>query len=146
MFKRIMILTLCLCMAIGGSASVFAGESSIKEKLDKEEIITPYMNYISRGTVNLTKISSNKAGIDCSIYGYQGITTKIVITAYLQEYRNGAWQTIRTYTQTSNSHIASMTRESAVSSGRSYRVTVLVQAYSGERSEIQIIRSGEVRF
>lgn len=146
MFKRIMILMLCFCMAIGSSTIIFAGEFSIKEKLDREEIITPYMNYISRGTVNLTKIGSSKAKLDCLIYGYQGVTTKIVITAYLEEYQNGIWQTIRTYTQTSNSHMASMTRESAVSSGRSYRVTALVQAYSGTRSEIQIIRSSEVRF
>lgn len=145
MFKRVLISVLCLFMLIISSTSTFSLSVSNKN-IESQDLIVPYMNYISGTNLRLSKNQSGRAEIYCRVSGYLGTTTKIEVTAYLQEYKNGTWQTIRTYTQTSNSHIASMTRESAVSSGRSYRVTVLVQAYSGERSEIQIIRSKEVRF
>lgn len=146
MFRRIIILSLCLSLVLSGSIIIFASDTKSENSSEQFELITPYMSYISGTNVTISKNQSGKATIYCYVSGYPGITTKIEITAYLQEYRNGAWQTINTYIQTTNSHIATLSRESTVSSGRSYRVTAMVRAFSGTRSEIQIIRSNELRF
>ena len=145
MFKRVMMLVLCFCMAIGGSISSFAMETNVEINSEEVELITPYMNYIASGYLGLAKAGSNKVEIDCSIIGYQGIATKIKITANLQENRNGVWHTISTYTTTSNSHRGSLVREVVVSTGKTYRVTALIQAYNGSLSEVIIMRSNEVK-
>lgn len=140
-----MILVLCLLMLAGSSTNTFASKIAIENDQFSKSDIIPYMNYISNSFCSLLKKSTGQIELNCWVDGYQGVTTKIHLTLLLEEHVNGTWQTIKRYEQTSNSHKASMVRTTGVTSGKSYRITALIQAYSGTRSEIQIIRSKEIK-
>ena len=90
--------------------------------------------------------SSGKATTDCSVYGYQGITTKVSITANLQQYKDGRWATIKTYTESANSHRVSLYETTTVLKGYAYRVTAEVKAYSGSSVETRSLTSSEASY
>jgi len=76
---------------------------------------------ISYASSNLS-ISGGKAYISCSLTGYQGTTIKCKISAYLQQYKNGSWVTIGSWSKTSNMYRATLDVSKAVSKGYKYRV------------------------
>lgn len=104
------------------------------------------MNYISRTSCFLYINSNGKATTECSVYGYQGSTTRVSITANLQQYKNGRWITIKTFTQNSNSHRGSLSETISISKGYSYRVSAQVKAYSGSSVETRNLTSKQTRF
>lgn len=137
MVKRITVLSLVLCIMCLGSAEIFAN-SFIEEDLPEDYLeISPYMDYISRSSCNLYIDSSGRATTNCSIYGYQGTTTKVSITANLQQHKGGEWTTIKTFTQSSNSHRTSLSETVSVNKGYTYRVSAQVKAYNGSSVEIR---------
>lgn len=146
MIKRIMPLALCLCLLCGGSMRTFAEQVIGEEILEEETVIRPYMDYIARASCFLYIDSSGKATTDCSAYGYQGTTTKVSITANLQQYKDGRWVTIRTFTESANSHRASLYETTTISKGYTYRVTAEVKAYSGSSVETRSLTSSEASY
>ena len=144
MLKKVILLVLCICLL--GSLNLGTYASTVDNNIESKDLISPYMNYIAQTNIILSKTQSGKASTYCNVRGYPGITTKIEVTTYLEEYRNGAWHNINTYTRTSNSDTLTFSREVSVASGNTYRVTALIRAFSGERSEIVITRSNEVKF
>lgn len=135
MTMKMILLMLCLCLMSSSSMKVFADQINKEQTLGRESIIRPYMDYIARASCFLYIDSSGKATTDCSVYGYQGTTTKVSITANLQQYKDGRWITIRTFTESANSHRVSMYETTAISKGYTYRVTAQVKAYSGSSVE-----------
>lgn len=122
---------------------VFADEINKEQALEKESIIRPYMDYIARASCFLYIDSNGKATTDCSVYGYQGITTKVTITANLQQYKGGRWVTIKTFTESANSHRAYLCETTTISKGYTYRVTAEVKAYNGSNVETRNLTSSE---
>lgn len=135
MVKRITVLSLVLCIMCLGSTEIFAN-SFIEDDLPEDYLeISPYMDYILRSSCKLYIDSSGRATTNCSIYGYQGTTTKVSITANLQQYKGGKWTTIKTFTQSSNSHRVSLSETVSVTKGYTYRVSAQVNAWSGSSVE-----------
>lgn len=137
MIRKVILLAICICLLCGGSIKVFAGEETLENNLE----IKPYMDYIARTSCFLYIDSNGKATTDCSVYGYQGITTKVSITANLQQYKNGSWVTFRTFTESANSHRLSLFETTTISKGYTYRVTAQVKAYSGTSFETRNLTS-----
>ena len=125
---------------------VFADEVIREEILENKLVIRPYMDYIARASCFLYIDSDGKATTDCSVYGYQGITTKVSITANLQQYKDGRWVTIKTFTESANSHRASLYKTTAISKGYTYRVTAEIKAYSGSSVETRNLTSSEASY
>ncbi|MCK9471751.1 MAG: hypothetical protein M0Q88_08365 [Bacilli bacterium] len=143
MIKRITFVTLCLILMCGGSMKAFGEQVIREERLEEKVVISPYMDYIARASCFLYIDSSGKATTDCSVYGYQGTTTKVSITANLQQYKDGRWATIKTYTESANSHRVSLYETTTVLKGYAYRVTAEVKAYSGSSVETRNLTSSE---
>ena len=107
--------------------------------------VSPYMDYISHANSNIY-ISNGKATISCSVYGYQGITTRVKIDAKLQQYKNGKWVSIDTFSNESNSYRVSINETSSITKGYKYRVQAIVKAYSGSLVETRTITSSEAKY
>ena len=107
--------------------------------------ISPCMDYISRANSNIY-ISDGKATISCSVYGYQGITTRVKIDAKLQQYKNGKWVSIDTFSNESNSYRVSINETSSITKGYKYRVQSTVKAYSGSLVETRTVTSSEAKY
>ncbi len=146
MIRRMILLVLCVCLMSSSSIEVFADQINKEQALEQELIISPYMDYIARASCFLYIDSSGKATTDCSVYGYQGTTTKVSITANLQQYKGGGWVTIKTFTENANSHRASLYETTTISKGYTYRVTAEVKAYSGSSVETRNLISSEASY
>ena len=107
--------------------------------------ISPCMDYISRANSNIY-ISDGKATISCSVYGYQGITTRVKIDAKLQQYKNGKWVSIDTFSNENNSYRVSINETSSITKGYKYRVQATVKAYSGSSVETRTVTSSEAKY
>ena len=107
--------------------------------------ISPYMDYISHANSNIY-ISNGKATISCSVYGYQGITTRVKIDAKLQQYKNGKWVSIDTFSKESSSYRVSINEISSITKGYKYRVQATVKAYSGSAVETRTVTSSEAKY
>ena len=107
--------------------------------------ISPYMDYISHANSNIY-ISNGKATISCSVYGYQGITTRVKIDAKLQQYKNGKWVSIDTFSKESNSYRVSINETSSITKGYKYRVQATIKAYSGSAVETRTVTSSEAKY
>ena len=146
LIKKIILLVICLCLMSSISMEVFADQTNEEQSLEQESIIRPYMDYIARASCFLYIDSNGKATTDCSVYGYQGITTKVTITANLQQYKGGRWVTVKTYTESVNLHRASLYETTTISKGYTYRVTAEVKAYSGSNVETRNLTSSEASY
>lgn len=140
MLRRYLGMILCTFILLASFDQVFALEVSTYDNHD----IVPYMDYISRATSDIYIDLNGKATVDCSIYGYQTTTTKVCITAELQQYNGVIWKTIKTYTTASNSYRTSLSEIAYVSKGYTYRVKATFEAYSGTDIETKIVISSEV--
>lgn len=146
MFRRVLILIFCLCLLVGSSTLLFAVEFDNQVNTGEIQQIAPYMNYISDGFCLISNMQNGVVKIDCTVNGYKGVTTTIKATVSLQQNKNGVWQTIRKFEENKNSHQLAVSKQVSVQKGYSYRVTTLVRAYSGDRFEVKVIRSNEIRF
>jgi len=142
MRKRIVFLALCCVMLSAGSVQAFATESSAALQSAVQYSISPYMDYIAQANGTLYINSNGIATVDCDVYGYQGTTTRVEISANLQQYKSGRWVTIKTFTAISNSHRTSLSETYSVTKGYSYRVQATIKAYSGSAVETRTVTSG----
>lgn len=146
MKKQVFSVTLCCLLLFTWSVQGFSIAPSTKTLAGTNTDVTPLMDYIMQADANLYIDSSGVATVKISVYGYQGTTTRIEISANLQQYKNGGWVTIKTFASTSNSSRASLSETYRVSKGYSYRVQATVKAYSGSISETQVITSNQVAY
>ncbi len=108
--------------------------------------VTPLMDYIAQAKGNLYIDSSGTATVLCSVYGYQGTTTRVEITANLQQYKNGTWTTIKSFSAESDSHRTSLSETHHLSKGYAYRVRAVIKAYRGSSVETRTVTSSESRY
>lgn len=108
--------------------------------------ISPYYDYTNSTTTDIYISSSGEASATGSLTGYQDITTKVTINLYLQQYANGSWKTVDSWSETFNKYRGSLQGESTVSKGYKYRVKASYYAYSGSKYENIVSYSEEVKY
>ena len=77
-----------------------------------------------------------------SITGYQGTVTKCSIKANLQQYKNGSWVTIATWSQSFNTFYGTLTGTKAITKGYNYRTQAIYTATSASGTETLTAYSG----
>ena len=145
--KRNLISVLMCCFVVLSFAQVQALEiaDNISSYGTDNSYVSPYMDCISHANSDIY-ISNGKATISCSVYGYQGITTYVKIDVKLQQYKNGKWVSIDTFSKESNSYRVSINETSSITKGYKYRVQAIVKAYSGSLVETRTITSSEAKY
>lgn len=146
MFKKSIFLGMCCCMILLGNTQVFASNNDNAYQEINKSIVAPYMDYIVNAYSGISISSSGTVIISSSVNGYQDTTTKVAITAKLQQYKNGEWTTLKTYTSESNSHRTRISETKSVSKGYSYRVQSTVKAYNGSSVETKIVTSSSAKY
>lgn len=108
-------------MLCASSIQAFAAEPSVSVPPAVKFSISPYMEYIVQANCNLYIDSNGIATVKSSVYGYQGTTTRVEISAKLQQYKSGSGVTIKTFTADSDSHRTNLSETYNVTKGYSYR-------------------------
>lgn len=139
--KRIFTLVLMICALFSFSVNGLANTT------EQDFIgISPRLSYISSTDTSLSISTSGNASGMAKINGYQGVTTKVETYLYLQQYKNGSWQTVESWSQTDNNYRGTLQGTCSVSKGYNYRVKASYYAYSGSSYENIVDYSGEVSY
>ncbi len=146
MRKRIVSLVLSSFILFTVSTQVVAAEFNMPLPSTAEFTVRPYMDYIVQAHGSIYIDAKGVATVSSSVYGYQGTTTRVEISANLQQYKNNNWVTIKTFTAQSDSHRTSLSETHSVSKGYSYRVQATIKAYSGSSLETQTVTSSEAKY
>lgn len=142
MRKRMAALVLCGVLALTGNAQVLAADVTSDDAIE----ISPRMENINQATAILSVDSAGNATINCKVSGPSGTTTHVTITAKLQRYVDGEWETLKTFTAESNSFWVSLNDSYRVSKGYTYRVRATVRADSDSSMETKTVLSREVKY
>ena len=150
MFKRIFALVMCLVIMCGVGITATAQEVSSAEDYaitvseNGESQIQPRYNYTNIISASLLNSNGN-ALCGANVLGYNGTTTKIVITMTLQKKTLLWWSKVQEWTMTVNSYTATISKTATVDSGK-HRVKVNAVVYSGSKSEEITLYSQEYTF
>ena len=104
---------------------------------------TTWLTNISYIKNSLSVNASHTATINCGVTGYTGVT-KTTISATLQKKSGGSWINVKTWTASSASKSASMSRTKSVTAGQSSRVKAVSKAYKGNNTETKTTYSSIV--
>ena len=108
-----------------------------------EEVTTPaeieiiqFYSYTNSVTTTLSISSSGNATATGSITGYYGTTTSVDIFLYIQQYKNGAWVNVGSWSSIGiNSYKGALSKSMSVARGYTYRVKASYYANSGSKWE-----------
>lgn len=142
--KKLLALLFLFCILCTSFLNVSAAE--VIDMKTPQSTLAPRMDYIAYASCNIYINSSGEATVKASINGYQDTTTKVTISAHLQQYKNGNWKTIKTFSSSKDSYRTNLSGTCSVSKGYSYRVQATVKAYSGSKSETKSVTSGEADY
>lgn len=149
MKKQVMMLAISGVLVLNATCDyTFA---SVTEAADYQTVVnladvkTPRLKYITKASSQLT-ISDGTANILCKASGASGIATRVTITAKLQQYVNGTWVTVNTFTLDENSYAGTLSESCHVSKGYTYRVSATVCVRAGLSGETQQVTSREVKY
>ncbi len=138
--KGLLGIVLVLCLLIVPFCSISAAAAIPKDE------ITPLYNNVSNATANLGISDNGKMTINYSYVGSSGITTKAVITTYIEKKVLGLFWTrvdIGTtndeWVDTINNYKYTGSRTHQLSSSGTYRVTIKFKIYGtgGSADEIE---------
>ncbi|TWH60695.1 hypothetical protein DesLBE_5140 [Desulfitobacterium sp. LBE] len=99
MRRKAVVLALSLLILCLIPASMFAQGTSQAT----ESEVGPIWTHITEFTNSFDISSSGLAQFDTSLYARSNVN-KVVIDASIQQYSNGSWQTIKSWTSTSNTN------------------------------------------
>ena len=122
------------------STPIFANEYETNLEIQNEARYT----HIDKASSNL-KISGGVATVSASMTANPGIS-KTLITSRFKKKVNGSWETIQSWTETSNTISCRLNKTKSVSKGSSYRIYSTVKAYKGTDSESIAIFSNIVNY
>lgn len=127
--KRILAITLMLCLCVMPVFSVSAASNSENE-------VMPCFNNAATVSTNMSINSSGKMTITYNVAGYSSLTTKIVITTYIEKRTLGLFWTRVDNGQTDDQWVDTIkdykyngVRNYNLSSSGTYRVTVAYKIY-----------------
>lgn len=137
--KRIVTVILVLCLSIIPLSPVSAATETLEE-------IMPMYNNVGSATATININSSGKLTIGYQYSGYSSITTKAVITTYIEKKTLGLFwtrvdigQPDDEWVDTINDYRYTGSRTYQLSSSGTYRVTVIYKIYGsgGNADEIE---------
>lgn len=138
MKKRIIkIFALVLVCIMSVSSTTFANTIEDNNEFMEDEYHVDGTPNLSRwsytsSTAEYLSISNGTATMTSSVVGYSGVTTKIEIYFYLQQY-DGAWKNVKTYKDTvEGSYALKEHTYSGLSKGYKYRLRCTYYVYSGK--------------
>lgn len=135
--KRTITVLLVACVLIFSSLTVASASMS--------DIIAPMAdNY--RSVYADLKITSGEATVSAKMNGKIGITTKVTIHLYLQQYKDGKWVDYDDWTKTEKGVNCTLSETVSVPKGYTYRAKTSCYAYAGSKSEHVIKYSAEVKY
>ena len=135
--KRTITVLLVACVLIFSSLTVASASIS--------DIIAPMAdNY--RSVYADLKITSGEATVSAKMNGKIGITTKVTIHLYLQQYKDGKWVDYDDWTKTEKGVNCTLSETVSVPKGYTYRAKASCYAYAGSKSEHVIKYSAEVKY
>jgi hypothetical protein len=120
-------------MSVNAAEDVSRSDSFSNDLMIQENVYSPLSLYV-RNTYTGLDINSSNAICTASLTGYQGVTTKIEITMYLEKRFLFFWFTDTIWSATFYSNSALLNEQHGISSG-TYRVKAVYVAYSGTASE-----------
>jgi len=132
-FRAVLSLALVLCLGAAGTIVVGATNVDAREA----ESIPTRLSYTNLTATSIS-ISGGQATCLGHITGYNGTTTKVEITLYLERKlaSSSSWSTYASGTkQTFNSYSGTYQMKKAVVSGYQYRTRAVYTAYAGSKSE-----------
>ena len=91
------------------------------------------------------KIVSGTATVSGNMNGKMGITTKVTIHLYLQQYKNGKWTDYDDWLESKNGTGLTVSKTVTVPTGYKYRAKASCYAYAGNNCEHAVKYSGEVQ-
>ena len=91
------------------------------------------------------KIVSGTATVSGNMNGKMGITTKVTIHLYLQQYKNGKWTDYDDWLESKNGTSLTVSKTVTVPTGYKYRAKASCYAYAGNNCEHVIKYSAEVQ-
>ena len=91
------------------------------------------------------KIVSRTATVSGNMNGKMGITTKVTIHLYLQQYKNGKWTDYDDWLESKNGTGLTVSKTVTVPTGYKYRAKASCYAYAGNNCEHVVKYSGEVQ-
>ena len=92
------------------------------------------------------KIVSGTATVSGNMNGKMGITTKVTVHLYLQQYKDGKWVDYDDWTKSADSVNCALSETISVPKGYTYRAKASCYAYAGSKSEHVIKYSSEVKY
>ncbi len=125
MFKKILALVMCVVMLCG--TGLIASAETVENQ------VQPRYSY-TRGISATLANSGGKALCIGDVNGYNGTTTKIVLTVTLQKKTLLWWSKVEEWTTTANTYYATISKTVAVDSG-THRVKVEAKVYAGSNYE-----------
>lgn len=135
--KRTITVLLVACVLIFSSLTVASASMS--------DIIAPMAdNY--RSVYADLKITSGEATVSAKMNGKIGITTKVTIHLYLQQYKDGKWVDYDDWTKTEKGVNCTLSETVSVPKGYTYRAKASCYAYAGSKSEHVIKYRAEVKY
>ena len=143
MLKKSILVALVGVVSLSGVSSIYANNVV---NTNDSKIVVPYMDYINDATVGLKITSGGEAQVTSSIVGYSSLVDKVKIEATLQQYKNGSWTDLKTWTKSYSSYKGNLGETYQVSKGYSYRVVTKFTAYSGSKSETQTVTGSETKY
>ncbi len=114
------------------------GEIKAAESGD-EIIVQPCNELTGFTTGNLVISSSGMATVGAKVVSSASNTNKVFLHVYLQQYKDGAWQTYKYWVTSSQSTSCTLTQSIAVDKGYSYRVKVSSWVMANGNSE-QVVK------
>lgn len=143
MLKKSILVALVGVVSLSGGSNIYANNMV---NTNDSKIVAPYMDYINDATVGLKITSGGEAQVRSSIVGYSSTVDKVKIEATLQQYKNGSWTDLKTWTKSFSSYKGNLGETYQVSKGYSYRVVTKFTAYSGSKSETQTVTGSETKY
>ncbi|AFM01235.1 MULTISPECIES: hypothetical protein [Desulfitobacterium] len=127
MRKRIIAFALSLLILCLTPIQMFAQSTSQAT----ESEVGPMWTHITEFTNSFDISSSGLAQFDTSLYARSNVN-KVVIEASIQQYSNGSWQTIKSWTSTSNTNSGYLAQKWYVVSGYYYRLVSTGAVYQND--------------
>lgn len=117
MRKRVFLLVLVIMLLCTAPVQVFALETNSENGLEMGPLWVNITSFVNASDITGSGIFE----FETRLYARSNID-KVVIDASIQQYNNGSWQTIKSWTSTSYSSSGSMYQNWAVMSGYYYRL------------------------
>ena len=125
--------------------SAFAMNDEVSMEKSEHIIVEPLWNEIAEFSNGFDISTTGKATIESILYAFD--VDEIRIDANLQQYKNGSWTTIKSWSSTSRDIYCAIDEIWYVISGYSYRLVSTGRVYeNGKQVEQATYTSGPIRY